>query len=151
MKVVRAWFGRTIIRSEYKVRVLRTVDDDIRVLQLHYELAQQIFDGMADADIVASIPKLQSLDANEATKRSALHFGMTDQQRTYCMHSVSELRGAISLLVDTSRAIAQRRLASGALQLSSQEIRVTFDESKKNITGLLESVCHVPGSSGSQH
>ncbi len=44
----------------------------------------------------------------------------------------------MSLLVHTSRSLAQKRMSSGALQLSSQEIRVAFDESKRQIKELQE-------------
>jgi exoribonuclease R len=54
--------------------------------------------------------------------------------------SVQQLREAIALLVTTARSIASKRMASGALQLSSQEIRVAFDESKRNVTELQEQV-----------
>ena len=53
---------------------------------------------------------------------------------------IAELRAAIALLVQTARVLAQRRTASGALSLSSQEIRVAFDESKQTVTALQESV-----------
>jgi hypothetical protein len=39
------------------------------LLQLHYELAQEIFDGLPDADIIDQIPKLQHYEAAEVALR----------------------------------------------------------------------------------
>lgn len=53
--VVKTWFGRTVIRSSYK---------------LFYEAAQAIADGeTGDEDLIEDIPELQEVDRKEASKR----------------------------------------------------------------------------------
>ncbi|XP_052794965.1 DIS3-like exonuclease 1 [Mya arenaria] len=49
-EVVDVWYGRTVIRSQYK---------------LFYELAQAIHEGIVDAEVVRSIPELHNLWGTE--------------------------------------------------------------------------------------
>ncbi|XP_027053645.1 DIS3-like exonuclease 1 isoform X2 [Pocillopora damicornis] len=53
--VLKTWFGRTVIRSSYK---------------LFYEAAQAIADGeTSDEELIKDIPELQEVDRTEASKR----------------------------------------------------------------------------------
>ncbi|EGD74365.1 hypothetical protein PTSG_06376 [Salpingoeca rosetta] len=88
--VVSTWFGRTVIRSSY---------------QLHYELAQAIFDGLPDQNAIEQLPKLAKMSSHDATKRLA------------------RLRDAISLLITTARALKAKRADAGGLELESDEVR----------------------------
>ena len=38
-------------------------------MQLHYELAQEIFDGLSHDEIVNQVPKLQALSSSAATEK----------------------------------------------------------------------------------
>lgn len=53
-EVVTVWYGKTIIRSQYK---------------LFYELAQLIHDGASKSDIVDNVPELQDISGEELTRR----------------------------------------------------------------------------------
>ncbi|XP_064607624.1 DIS3-like exonuclease 1 isoform X2 [Liolophura sinensis] len=56
MEVVGVWYGRTVIRSQYK---------------LFYEIAQAMHDGMSDEELVANIPELQKLHGDTLNKSLA--------------------------------------------------------------------------------
>ncbi|XP_062570855.1 DIS3-like exonuclease 1 [Saccostrea cucullata] len=53
-EVVDVWYGKTIIRSSYK---------------LFYEMAQAINDGIATSEIVKNVPELQNLSEGEISNR----------------------------------------------------------------------------------
>eukprot|EP00042_Codosiga_hollandica_P053611 m.707459 g.707459 ORF g.707459 m.707459 type:complete len:1226 (-) comp58730_c0_seq11:17-3694(-) len=89
--------------------------------KLHYEFAQAVFDGLSAAEIVAEIPTLQRLSPKDTAAK------------------VAELREAVKLLVETARKLSARRLESGALQLSGQELEIELDEAKQNVKGLQQS------------
>ncbi|KAK3090437.1 hypothetical protein FSP39_011852 [Pinctada imbricata] len=55
-EVVDVWYGKTIIRSSYK---------------LFYEMAQAIHDGMSTADIVEEVPELKNLTLDQLNKKVA--------------------------------------------------------------------------------
>eukprot|EP00045_Choanoeca_perplexa_P017898 m.271002 g.271002 ORF g.271002 m.271002 type:complete len:651 (+) comp17669_c1_seq3:38-1990(+) len=74
--VVDTWFGRTLIRSAYK---------------LHYELAQALFDGLAIDSAIKQVPNLTGLSRTEQESR------------------VSELRSAVTMLIETARLLKAQR------------------------------------------
>ncbi|XP_071112514.1 DIS3-like exonuclease 1 [Haliotis cracherodii] len=97
-EVKDVWYGRTVIRSQYK---------------LFYELAQSIYDGAADEDIVSNVPELHSVDQSKVKER------------------LSELKWAVCKLMEVARVLKSRRVSGGALELESVEVRVEMDDSKK--------------------
>jgi DIS3-like exonuclease 1 len=102
--VLHQWFGRTIIRSAYK---------------LHYELAQELADGLSAGAARRQLPSLAGLAAEQA------------------QHKIEELRRAILLLITTARVLKKLRTDTGGLQLESSEVRVKLDQHHTTVQELL--------------
>ena len=107
--VVNSWFGKTVIRSSYK---------------LDYGFAQDVADGMKQQDAINALPRLKAMACKAGAKAKV---------------KVEELRTAVRLLMKTARAIRTKRIGVGALELSSAEMRVKLGAGdKKTVEDLIE-------------
>lgn len=96
--VLDVWYGRTLIKSCYK---------------LFYEMAQAIFDGKMEEEIIAEIPELTEIE---------------DQKLAH--ERVVELREAICTLMQISRTLKANRKQRGALELDGMETRALINQDK---------------------
>eukprot|EP00041_Stephanoeca_diplocostata_P037599 m.1428829 g.1428829 ORF g.1428829 m.1428829 type:complete len:1137 (+) comp25068_c0_seq3:205-3615(+) len=88
--------------------------------ELHYELAQAIAErSMSTAEIIRNVPSLQSLPAASATAR------------------IDEVRVAVCRLMNIAQTLKKQRVGVGALDLSSDEIRVKLDSHHKSVVDLV--------------
>ncbi|PAA50554.1 hypothetical protein BOX15_Mlig033243g2 [Macrostomum lignano] len=100
-EVVSVWYGRTVIRSAYK---------------LFYEMAQRIHDGEAMETAVPDIPELAPL---------------LKRDRDLLRRRFAQLREAVSLLVGVANTIKARRMACGGLELEGVEVQAKFADPER--------------------
>ncbi|KAJ7389202.1 DIS3 mitotic control [Desmophyllum pertusum] len=110
--VVKTWFGRTIIRSSYK---------------LFYEAAQAIADGeTSEEDLIKDIPELQNLERKTASKR------LSEIRKT-----VMKLMDiAREIKQDEIFTVLTCAMYTCALELEGVEVQVQLDD-KKDIKDLI--------------
>uniref|UniRef100_A0A1I8HG56 DIS3-like exonuclease 1 n=1 Tax=Macrostomum lignano TaxID=282301 RepID=A0A1I8HG56_9PLAT len=113
-EVVSVWYGRTVIRSAYK---------------LFYEMAQRIHDGEAMETAVPDIPELAPL---------------LKRDRDLLRRRFAQLREAVSLLVGVANTIKARRMACGGLELEGVEVQAKFaDPERTQLEDLVIAECMI--------
>ncbi|TGZ63828.1 hypothetical protein CRM22_006707 [Opisthorchis felineus] len=112
--VLDVWYGRTVIRSAYK---------------LTYEVAQQIYDTPATKnDTTAGTSHAEQLLAKMggSEKLGELIPELKGLDKDRQLAELVKLESSIRLLVDVASAVRTRRVARGGLELDSIEIGVRF-------------------------
>jgi len=96
--VLDVWFGRTVIRSKYK---------------LYYELAQEIIEGASDEHILENVPELKGCGVDDWWSQGPV---------------IEDIRKTLRFLTKIAKTIQNRRVAGGALELEGIEIRVELSK-----------------------
>ncbi|CAL8089073.1 unnamed protein product [Calicophoron daubneyi] len=122
--VLDTWFGRTIIRSSYK---------------MSYEVAQRLYNpdpSEGDAKSLGAGDRLlKKMGGIDEVKK--LIPELKDLGTDAVLTKLTELENAIKLLVEVASNIRTRRVARGGLELDSIEISVRFEDQQTR-SGKLE-------------